>query len=193
VARTVDQQRRRELVERAADHLLEQGLITVTLRDLAIAAGVSPRMLVHHFGSRDALIARALGEARSRQRAAFEDRMAPQPGRPYPDVLADAWRWFSTDEAQPYLRLFGRLHGAAQDPASPYAEFARRSIVDWLPVVETGFASDGIPPATARELATLTVAVVRGLLQDASAGGDPERASAAFDRFIAILRTMTPA
>ena len=175
-------------MERAADHLLEQGLITVTLRELAVAVGVSPRMLVHHFGSRDALIARALGEARARQRAAFEDRMAPQPGRPYPDVLADAWRWFSTDEARPYLRLFGRLHGAAQDPESPYAEFARRSIVDWLPVVEEGFASDGIPRETARELATLTVAVVRGLLQDANAGGDPERASAAFDRFVAILR-----
>ena len=191
MARTVDQTRRRMLVERAADHLLKQGVITVTLRELAIAVGVSPRMLVHHFGSRDALIARALGEARSRQRAAFESRMAPRPDRPYPDVLADAWRWFSTDEARPYLRLFGRLHEAAQDPGSPYAEFALRSIVDWLPVVERGFAADGIPADTARELSTLTVAVVRGLLQDAGAGGDPERVSAAFERFITMLRATT--
>lgn len=189
MARTVDQDRRRQLVERAADHLLDRGLITVTLRELALAVGASPRMLVHHFGSRDALIDRALRAARSRQRAAFSDRLAPRAGRPYADVLADAWRWFSTDEAQPYLRLFGQLHTAAQAPGSPYAQFARRSVVDWLPVVEEGFASDGIPRETARELSTLTVALVRGLLQDANAGGDPERASAAFDRFIAILRT----
>lgn len=193
MARTVDRERRRILLEGAADHLLERGLISVTLRELAEALGVSPRMLVHHFGSRDALIARALAEARSRQRAVFEARIAPRPGRPYADVLVDAWQWFSTDEARPYLRLFGQLHIAAQTPDSPYADFARRSVVDWLPAIEHGFASDGMPRDTARELATLTVAVIRGLLQDANAGGEPERISAAFGRFIAMLRVTTPA
>ena len=106
-------------------------------------------------------------------------------------MLADAWQWFSTDEARPYLRLFGRSNTAAQDPDSPYAEFALRSVVDWRPVVEEGFAADGIPHDTARELSTLSVAVVRGLLQDANAGGDPERVSAAFGRFITVLRTTT--
>lgn len=192
MARTVDRERRRILLERAADHLLERGLISVTLRELAEALGVSPRMLVHHFGSREALIARALAEARSRQRAVFEAHLASRPGRPYADVLVDAWQWFSTDEARPYLRLFGQLHTAAQTPGSPYADFARRSVVDWLPAIEHGFESDGMPRAAARELATLTVALVRGLLQDANAGGDAERISAAFDRFIAMLRATTP-
>jgi AcrR family transcriptional regulator len=193
MARTVDRERRRILLERAADHLLERGLISVTLRELAEALGVSPRMLVHHFGSRDALIARALAEARSRQRAVFEAHLAPRPGRPYADVLVEVWQWFSTDEARPYLRLFGQLHSAAQTPDSLYADFARRSVVDWLPVIEHGFASDGVPREAARELATLTVAVVRGLLQDGNAGGDAQRISAAFDRFIAMLRAATHA
>ena len=52
----------------AADHLLERGVVAVSLRDLAAAVSVSPRMLVHHFGSREELVARALGDARSRQR-----------------------------------------------------------------------------------------------------------------------------
>src|SRR5688500_11194278 len=119
MARTVDYQRREAIVQRAADHLLERGVVAVSLRELAASVGVTPRMLVHHFGSREDLVSHALREARSRQREAFEARLAPQPERSYADVLADAWRWFATDEARPYLRLFGQLHALAQAPDSP--------------------------------------------------------------------------
>lgn len=188
MARTVDHQHRHAIVKRAADHLLERGQIVVSLRGLAAAVGVSPRMLVHHFGSREHLVSCALREARSRQREAFEMHLTPQPDRPYVEVLADAWRWFATDQAQPYLRLFGQLHALAGAPDSPHAEFLRESVVDWLPTLEHGFIADGIDPATARELATLTVAVIRGLLQDANAVGDHERVLAAFDRYATLLQ-----
>jgi AcrR family transcriptional regulator len=145
-------------------------------------------MLVHHFGSRQELVSCALREARSRQRRAFEARLAPQPGRTYPQVLTDAWRWFATDEAEPYLRLFGQLHALAGAPDSPHADFLRQSVLDWLPTIQDGFAADGADPATARELATLTLAVVRGLLQDRNAVGDHQRVSAAFDRYASLLQ-----
>lgn len=188
VPRTVDYQRRHAIVQRAADHLLERGLVAVSLRDLAAAVSVSPRMLVHHFGSREELISCALGEARSRQRMAFEARLAPRPERPYAEVLIDAWRWFVTDDARPYLRLFGQLHALAHARDSPHAQFARDSVLDWLPIIEEGFAADGVDPATACELATLTLAVVRGLLQDANAVGDHQRVCAAFDRYASLLQ-----
>jgi AcrR family transcriptional regulator len=188
MARTVDYQRREAIVERAADHLLERGVVAVTLRELAAAVGVSPRMLVHHFGSREKLVSLAVRQARSRQREVFEARLAPQPGRPYADVLADTWRWSSSDEARPYLRLFGQVYALAQAPDSPHAEFLRESVLDWLPTIEEGFAADGADSATARELSTLTVAVIRGLLQDATAIGDQERVTAAFERYAALLK-----
>jgi AcrR family transcriptional regulator len=187
VARSVDLQRREAMVDRASDHLLERGRIDVSLRDLAAAMGASPRMLVHHFGSREALILRALDHARSRQREAFEARLRPQLDRPYAEVLADAWRWLSTEQALPYLRLFQQLHALARS-GDGHADFARRSVLDWLPTVERGFATDGHPPQVARELATLTVAVVRGLLLDVNAVGDEARVSMAFDRYTALLR-----
>jgi AcrR family transcriptional regulator len=190
MARTVDYQRREAIVQRAADHLLERGVVAVSLRELAAAVGVSPRMLVHHFGSREKLLSSAVRAARSRQREAFEARLAPQPDRPYADVLTDAWRWFATDEARPYLRLFGQLYALAQAPDSPHAEFLRESVLDWLPTIEHGFAADGAEPARARELSTLTVAVVRGLLQDANAIGDQERVSAAFERYAELLQDL---
>jgi AcrR family transcriptional regulator len=188
VPRTVDRQYRRAIVERAADHLLERGQVAVSLRDLAAAVGVSSRMLVHHFGSREQLVSCALREARSRQRRAFEARLAPQPGRSYPQVLADAWRWFATDEAEPYLRLFGQLHALAGAPHSPHADFLRESVLDWLPTIENGFAAGCTDRATASELATLTLAVIRGLLQDRNAVGDHQRVSAAFDRYTSLLQ-----
>lgn len=186
--RAVDHRRRHAIVERAADHLLEHGVVAVSLRDLATAVGVSPRMLVHHFGSRERLLACALREARSRQREAFEARLASQHGRRYADVLADAWRWLAGEEAQPYLRLFGQLYALAGAPDSPHGEFLREAVLDWLPTIDAGFVADGVEPATARELSTLTLAVIRGLLQDVSAIGDQERVGAAFDRYASLLR-----
>lgn len=64
-----------------------------------------------------------------------------------------------------------------------------QSVLDWLPIIEDGFAADGLDLATARELTTLTLAVVRGLLQDANAVGDHQRVSAAFHRYASLLQS----
>jgi AcrR family transcriptional regulator len=192
VARTPNLTHRKALLDAAADHLLAHGLTTVSLRQLADATGASSRMLVHHFGSKERLITRALDEARRRQRAAFEDRLRAQPGQPYPAVLANAWRWLRTEEAQPYLRLFGELHALARQPASPYADFAQRSVLDWLPILEDGFLADGAEPAGARRSATLMLAVIRGLLLDLHALEDTDRVDAAHELFIELLRQCLP-
>jgi AcrR family transcriptional regulator len=163
-------------------------LTTVSLRQLADATGASSRMLVHHFGSKERLLTSALAEARRRQRAAFEDRLRARPPQPYPTVLADAWRWLRTEEARPYLRLFGELHALARQPESPYADFAQRSVLDWLPVLEEGFRADGAEPVDARRCATLTLAVIRGLLLDLHALEDTRRVDAAHALFMELLR-----
>jgi AcrR family transcriptional regulator len=180
------------LLDAAADHLLAHGVTTVSLRDLAEATGASSRMLVHHFGSKEQLVTGALGAARRRQRAAFEDRLRARRGQPYPTVIADAWRWLGSAEAQPYLRLFGELHALARQPASPYADFAQRSVLDWLPVLEEGFQADGAAPDEARRSATLTLAVIRGLLLDLHALEDRDRVDAAHELFTELLRTRLP-
>jgi hypothetical protein len=107
-------------------------------------------------------------------------------------VIAHAWRWLSTEEAQPYLRLFGELHALARQPASPYADFAQRSVLDWLPVFEEGFLADGADPSEARRSATLTLAVIRGLLLDLHALKDTDRVDAAHELFIELLRHCLP-
>jgi AcrR family transcriptional regulator len=192
VPRAPDLAHRAALLDAAAAHLLTHGLTGVSLRELADATGVSSRMLVHHFGSKERLLAGALGEARRQQRAAFEDRLRARPGQPYPTVLADAWRWFGSEEAQPYLRLFGELHALARQPGSRYADFAERSVLDWLPILEDGFLADGAEPAEARRSATLTLAVIRGLFMDLHALDDADRVDAAHELFTELLRNSVP-
>lgn len=175
------------MTDQVADHLLDQGLAGLRLGDLARRTGVSSRMLLHYFGSKEELVARGLEAARTRQLVAFRARLEPRPPTPYRDVLAAAWSWLGSSEARPYLRLFEQLQAVAREPGSRHAGFAERSVVEWLPVLESGFARDGAGSTRAAELATLTLAVVRGLLLDVSATDDRARADAAFDRFVALL------
>lgn len=185
--RTPDLAHRQALLDAATDHLLAHGLTRVSLRDLAGATGASSRMLVHHFDSKEGLLTSALGQARRRQQTAFKNHLRTRPGQPYPTVLASAWRWFGSHEAQPYLRLFGELHALARQPESPYADFARRSALDWLPVLEEGFLADGADAGAAQSCATLTLAVIRGLFMDLHALHDTDRADAAHALFIELL------
>jgi hypothetical protein len=82
-----------------------------------------------------------------------------------------------------------RLRSVACSSAQQkHAAFLSESVLDWLPTLEAGFTADGVDRATARALATLTLAIVRGLLQDRNAVGDHQRVRAAFDRYIVLLQ-----
>jgi hypothetical protein len=65
-------------------------------------------------------------------------------------------------------------------------------VLDWLPVLEDGFLADGADPVEARRSATLTFAVIRGLLLDLHALEDTERVDAAREMFREVLRAAGP-
>lgn len=82
-----------------------------------------------------------------------------------------------------------RLWAPSKRPSveSPYADFARHSVIDWLPALEDGFLADGDQPAQAQRLATLTLAVTRGLLLDRNATEDRARVDGAQALFVQLL------
>ena len=67
MGRTPDLERRQELLDRIVDYLAEHGLAQATLRPMAASLGVSSNRLVHHFGSKEALLTAALARAIERQ------------------------------------------------------------------------------------------------------------------------------
>jgi len=170
---------RQRLLDACTDYSLERGLPD-GLEPLAAAAGTSSRMLIYHFGTRDGLFREILGQARERQLQAFTDFIRLRADEPYPSTLARAWTAISGPEGEPYLRMFSRLHDTAGEPLWP--GFRRSATTDWLAPLEEGMGSLGRP-----ELATVALAVIRGLLMDLDATGDAVRADRAFLDFLAMV------
>lgn len=170
---------RQRLLDACTDHALEHGLPD-RLGPLAAAAGTSSRMLLYHFGTRDELLREVLGQARTRQVEAFTDLIRLRADEPYPATLGRAWSVISGPQGAPYLRMFGRLHETAGEPLWP--GFRRTATTDWLAPLEEGMASLGRP-----ELATVALAVIRGLLTDLDATGDRTRVDRAFAAFLATI------
>ena len=77
-------------------------------------------------------------------------------------------------------RAFTRLHETAGEPLWP--GFRRTATTDWLAPLEEGMGSLGRP-----ELATVVLAVIRGLLMDLDATGDTTRTHRAFTDFLTTI------
>jgi hypothetical protein len=76
--------------------------------------------------------------------------------------------------------MFTRLHETAGEPLWP--GFRRIATIDWLAPLEQGMRSIGRP-----ELATVVLAVIRGLLMDLDATGDTARTDQAFHDFLSTI------
>jgi AcrR family transcriptional regulator len=170
---------RQRLLDACTDHALAHGLPD-RLGPFATATGVSSRMLIYHFGTRDGLLREVLREARRRQVDAFTELLRLRPEEPYPVTLARAWPAISGPEGAPYLRIFSPWRDSAGAPLWP--GFRRTATTDWLAPLEEGMGSLGRP-----ELATLVLAVIRGLLMDLDATGDGARTQRAFTDFLATF------
>lgn len=170
---------KQRLLDACTDYALEHGLPD-RLGPFAAATGVSNRMLIYHFETRDGLLREVLGQARERQVEAFTELLRLRPDEPYPVTLARAWPAISGPQGEPYLRIFSRLHDSAGGPLWP--GFRRAATTDWLAPLEDGMRSLGRP-----ELATVVLAVIRGLLMDLDATGDATRTNQAFTDFLSTL------
>jgi AcrR family transcriptional regulator len=170
---------RQRLLAACTDYALENGLPD-RLGPLAAATDTSSRMLIYHFGTRDGLLREILEEARQRQLEVFIDLLRVRPEEPYPATLSHAWSAMTGPPGTPYLRMFGRLHDTAGEPLWP--GFRRAATTDWLAPLEEGMRTLGRP-----ELATVVLAVFRGLLQDLDATGDAARTDQAFQDFLTTI------
>jgi AcrR family transcriptional regulator len=170
------------LLDACADHALAHGLPD-RLAPLATATGASARMLIYHFGTRDALLRAVLRRARQRQLDAFGDLLRVRPDEPYTVTLDRAWSFIAGPDGQPFLRMFGRLRESAEQQLWP--DFRRTATTDWLGPLEEGLRSIGRP-----DLATLVLAVIRGLVMDLEATGDATRTDRAFRDFLGAIEYM---
>ena len=170
---------KQRLLDACTDYALEHGLPD-RLGPLATAADTSSRMLIYHFGTRDGLLRQILRQARQRQLDAFTNLLRVRPEESYTVTLSHAWAAMTGPQGQPYLRMFSRLNDTAGEPLWP--GFRRVATTDWLAPLEHGMRSLGRP-----QLATVVLAVIRGLLMDLDATGDTARTDQAFHDFLTTI------
>jgi AcrR family transcriptional regulator len=153
--------RRAEILERLADHMLAAGLAGSSLRPLAKAAGTSDRMLLYYFPTKEALVAATLERIAARQAALLEARMDGQllPVAALRRRLAETL--FAPD-LWPYMRLWLEVAAAAaggDEQLRTVSERIARGFLAW------GEAQLDLPPGLARtaEAARLLV-TLEGML-----------------------------
>jgi AcrR family transcriptional regulator len=185
MGRQPDLARRHELLGAVADYLLEHGLTDLSLRPLASAVGTSPRMLLYHFGSKEQLVVEALAAAREHEAALFSEWAHETDAARDPEQLARrAWRWMADPSNEPFMRLFFEVYGLALQQPRRYTGFLERAVEDWLAALSGALVEAGVRPRAARQVATLVIAVARGLLLDLLASGDRARINAAMNSLV---------
>lgn len=183
MARPLDQDRRRQILEQTLAYAAEHGLADLSLRPLANALGTSDRMLLHYFGSKENLIGQALAAGRP-DVPALLDEDTPQP-------LADLARRLWLDmtnggEQEPRVRLLLQVLALAITDPNTYTEYARGAIADWIDPLISSFRSNGMQAAEAQARATAIVSGLRGLALDSYVTGDRARTTAAAEVLIAM-------
>ena len=180
-----DKAPRQKLLDAAIEYVAQNGISDVSLRTLAAALGTSHRMLIHHFGSKEALWVDIVRTVEARQRELLAD-ILPDPEAPLADAMRDWWKHISDPAVWPNERLFFEIYGQALQGRTHTTELLDGIVEDWLEPVTQINLSLGIPLNMARAHARLGVAVTRGLLLDLLATRDVAGVDAAMEAFIDV-------
>ena len=154
MARLVDYPRRTALLDRVVHYLGRHGLVDASYRPMAKALGVSVNALVHHFGTKDDLLAAALRRSAQLQQEVESKWFDRRPDMSPSELLRAWWKWtLASDENLAVVRLGIEASAHGTTPAVPLR-----------PDIESRLLSLGVPPNVAVVEATLARAVFKGLV-----------------------------
>jgi AcrR family transcriptional regulator len=172
---------RADLLNRVIAYLADAGVGDRSLRQIAAGAGTSHRMLIYHFGTRDALLVEVVRAVEERQRVVLAGLRSHTPR----EMALEFWRRLADPALAPYERLFFELYGAALAGRESVAPVLDGIVSSWL-ADESMFA--GLPAAQAR----MALAFSRGALLDLLATDDRAGVDAAVLAFVDLVWPSTP-
>jgi AcrR family transcriptional regulator len=188
MARTPDLERRQELLDRIVVYLAENGLAQATLRPMAASLDVSINRLVHHFGSKEELLAAALQRSIDQQIEVQDGWLARNPRLTMAEVYRKWWRWINESPANAALVRLNYEAAALDTKVTGLAgEFRADQIGVWRHAAEQRLEHDGVPHDRAVMEASLSKATFTGLVMDLVATGDRRRLNKVFEQFLERL------
>ena len=106
------------------EHLEAEGLGAASLRQIAAAVGTSHRMLVYHFGSKEALLVEVVRALEEQQKQFLAALVADASLTPI-DQMRRMWRQLIDPSVWPQARLFFEVYGQALRGGRGSAPFSR--------------------------------------------------------------------
>ena len=144
--------RRDVLLDQVTDHVLEQGLIGLTLRPVAAAIGTSDRMLLYHFHSRDELVTAVVAHAMERAVVAV-DALDVQPT--VRDGVKRLWQAFLVEPLHGCVDVYCQAAATGLIGAEPYLSVVREVNDRWSDALEAYLVRCGAPQAKVERIVTL--------------------------------------
>lgn len=178
---------RQRLLERAVAYVLRHGVGGLSLRPLASEIGTTARMLIHHFGTKDRLLAEVLMAIES----GFVARTAAHrsAARSLSETLRGMWHETAAPAMEPALRAMFEVWGQALVQPHHYRSFLQALTEPWIEMLQQKLERSGHEPAGAAVLATLVVGAFQGLQLVRLTSGEGARSEAALDE---LLRRIDP-
>ncbi|WP_060944642.1 TetR/AcrR family transcriptional regulator [Streptomyces hygroscopicus] len=131
----------------------------MSLREIAARIETSHALLRYHFGSLSGVLAAMLTAQRSRDNEALLD--AAQQGT-FDDFVVAIWRAYTRPEQLSRVRGFFYVVGLAAYGPEDFRAFVE-SIGDLTVMLSSLAEREGLDPKEARDVATVTIAAIRGL------------------------------
>jgi len=185
VARPPDLQRKRELLDSVVVYLAQHGLADTTLMPMAASLGVSINRLMHHFGSKEALITAALARAIDQQIEVQRKWLQRSPKLTQVELYRRWWGWVCASPRHLALVRLNYEAAALEPTVTGLAGDVRADQIGvWRHDVEHRLLSEGIKPERAAVQASLIKATFTGLVMDLFATGDTRRLTQALDQWL---------
>jgi AcrR family transcriptional regulator len=172
---------REQLLQKCLRYFLQHGVANLSLRPLAQAVGTSARMLVHHFGSKEGLITAVMDQVRARLQSLFEPLIADEGNHlERSQVMLSFWKLMTSGKNLPYMRLSFEVQILAIQNPRRYRRYLIETSSSWMGLVERA-----LPPGkSSTAMATLSTAIIDGLMLDYLSTGDLRRTSRAVELFL---------
>jgi AcrR family transcriptional regulator len=144
--------RRDDLLDQVTDHVLDEGLIGLTLRPVAAAIGTSDRMLLYHFKSRDELVTAVV--ARTIQRAVAAVDRLPTAASVRAGVNA-LWQALLQAPLHQCIDIYCQAAATGLIGAEPYLSVVRESNDLWSDALERYLVRCGADATKVERVVTL--------------------------------------